>query len=131
MIYSIIVNVFFSCRVCGIQIDEMSISPKREFDPGTQSMIGLPTLPAGENLVKKRLKDGIDVATVLATHVFNVFLVGLVLNWKQLVGYHFSDVSFSPSAVAKWLVEIINKVTEIGITVMTLTMDNATSNRAI
>ena len=94
-------------------------------------MIGLPTLPAGKNLVKKRLKEGIDVATVLATHVFNVFLVGLVLNWKQLVGYHFSDASFSPSAVAKWLVEIINKVTEIGIKVMTLTMDNATSNRAI
>ena len=118
-------------RVCGIQIDEMSISPKREYDPGTQSMIGLPTLPAGENLVKKREKEGIDIGTVLATHVFNVFLVGLVLNWKQLVGYHFSDASFNPSAVAKWLTEIITKVTEIGLTVMSITMDNAPSNRAI
>ena len=118
-------------RVCGIQIDEMSISPKREFDPGTQSMIGLPTLPAGENLVKKREKEGIDIGSVLATHVFNIFLVGLVLNWKQLVGYHFSDASFSPSAVAKWLTEIITKVTEIGLTVMSITMDNAPSNRAI
>ena len=109
----------------------MSISPKREYDPGTQSMIGLPTLPAGENLVKKREKEGIDIGTILATHVFNIFLVGLVLNWKQLVGYHFSDASFSPSAVAKWLTEIITKVTEIGLTVMSITMDNAPSNRAI
>ena len=46
----------------------MSISPKREYDPGTQSMIGLPTLPAGENLVKKREKEGIDIGTVLATN---------------------------------------------------------------
>ena len=112
-------------------MDEMSISPKREFDPGTGSMIGLPTLPAGKALAEKRQKEGIDSGTVLATHVFNVFLVGLVLNWKQLVGYHFSDASFCPKAVAKWITEIIGKVTEIGIKVLTLTMDNAPSNRAI
>ena len=109
----------------------MAISPKREYDPGCGSMIGLPTLPAGPNLVEKRKKNGIDIGTVLATHVFNVFLVGLVLNWKQLVGYHFSDESFCPKAVAKWMTEIINKVTGIGLKVLTLTLDNSPTNRAI
>ena len=110
-------------RKCAIILDEMSISPKREYDPSTGEFIGLPTLPAGPALLEKRRKEGIDNSKVLATHVLNILCVGLVKFWKQLVGYHLTDESFCPKAGAKWLREVLSLLFGIGLEVMLIIHD--------
>ena len=110
-------------RKCALILDEMAITPRREYDPSTGEFIGLPTLPAGPGLVEKRRKKGIDNSKVLATHVLNILCVGLVKFWKQLVGYHLTDESFCPKAGAKWLREVLSLLFGIGLEVMLIIHD--------
>ena len=110
-------------RKCALIIDEMAISPKREYDPSTGEIIGRPTLPTGPKLVEKRAKKGINNDLVLATHVLNVVGVGLVKFWKQLFGFHLTDASFCPKAGAKWLRELLSLLKGISLEVMLIVHD--------
>ena len=110
-------------RKCAVILDEMAITPRREYDPSTGEFIGLPTLPVGPALLEKRRKKGIDNSKVLATHVLNILCVGLVKFWKQLVGYHLTDESFCPKAGAKWLREVLSLLFGIGLEVMLIIHD--------
>ena len=110
-------------RKCALIIDEMAISPKREYDPSTGEIIGRPTLPTGPKLAAKRAKKGINNDLVLATHVLNVVGVGLVKFWKQLFGFHLTDASFCPKAGALWLRELLSLLKGISLEVMLIVHD--------
>ena len=104
-------------------LDESAMLPKREYDASTGEIIGHPTLPVGPELLKKRLRKGIDNSKVLATHFLNVLCVGLVKPWKQLVGYHLTDASFCPKACAEWLREILDLLFAIHIEILLVIHD--------
>ena len=118
-------------RKSAIVFDEMAIQPKREFDPSTGEFIGKPTLPAGPNIVHKRMQVGIDNDKILATHVFNVIVVGLVRFWKQLIGFHLTDESFCAKACAQWLREMLKALSDIGLEVMVVIHDMGPTNQAV
>ena len=118
-------------RKCAMVFDEMAIQAKREFDPSTGQVIGHPTLPAGANIVHKRMQAGIDNDKILATHVSNVIVVGLIKFWRQLIGYHLTDESFDAKACAQWLREMFQCLFDIGLELMIVIHDMGPTNQAV
>ena len=118
-------------RSCTFVADEMAIKAKKEYNMSSQSFVGHPDVPAGPGLRAKRKKENIDETQELATHAMSGMLIGMFDRWMQLGGFLFTDNSFDPEAVAKWMYEIIGKATEIGLRVRNVTMDMGPCNRAL
>ena len=117
---------------CGLIIDEMAIQPKYEFNSTTQSFMGRPTLPATEAVYKKRAFDPYwKREHDLAHHGFNIIAVGMGLRWKSFVSYHLTDTSFDPDITAQWIIQVIRRLTDIGLKIRFQTFDSSTMNVAL
>ena len=136
-------------RLCGVQIDEMSLQAKIEFDATLGMEIGLPTIPPNEKLRQTRicrinskrmfdLEQGNDGNIVIdardkemAYHGLNCMLVGLCLKWKQPVKFHFTDRSFCPKACARWVKDIIDLTIYIKLIPLLVVTDMSTQNTEV
>ena len=117
-------NVNLSC-------DELVVQAMQSYDVTDQCFVGHPTIPASDALIEKRKKEGIDEDDILATHAFNIMVCGMKFRFKQVIAYHFTDASFNPFEVANLLVTLIKELKKIGLTVVSLTMDNGPGNQAL
>ena len=63
--------------LCSLVMDEMSITPGRQWDVKSDSFIGSVTLGDSTNAGK-------------ATKVLAILLAGISVRWKQVVYYHFT-----------------------------------------
>jgi hypothetical protein len=115
----------------GLVIDEMSTSPKLDWDPTAGEFVGHPTVPPGPKLAKARENENINQDDILASHIFNVMVVGLLVFFKQLVAYHHTDRSWCPKFIAKWLKDLIMALSEIGLKCRFITMDQGKQNLAL
>ena len=118
-------------RVVGINIDGAKIKGKREFDIGDGSFIGHPTINPPKETMERRAKKGENNLDRLATEALCVMVCGLSTRWKQIIGWHLCDSSFDPKEVHDWLVELIEWLQELGLTVVSLTMDQGPGNVAV
>ena len=116
----------------GLVIDEMSTQSKLEWDPTNGEFVGYPTVPTGPALVEKRKKEGINQEDILASHVFNIMIVGILIKFKQLLAYHHTDRSWCAKFIARWIVGLIRQLyAENGMKCMFLTMDQGKQNLAL
>jgi hypothetical protein len=115
----------------GLVIDEMSTQPKLDWDPTAGEFVGHPTVPPCPKLAKARANENIDQDDILACHVFNVMINGLLVNFKQLVAYHHTDRSWCPKVISKWLVDLIRELKKIGLKCRFITMDQGKQNLAL
>ena len=72
----------------------------------------------------------------LAYHAMSIILVGMSAlengkPWKQFIGCQFTGHSFDSKYIANWVIQVIEKVTEVGLNVKGLTMDNCPANVAV
>ena len=61
----------------GLVIDEMSTQPKLDWDPTAGEFVGHPTVPPGPKLAKTRENENINQDDILASHIYNVMIVGI------------------------------------------------------
>ena len=125
-------------RFTNLAIDEMAIMPKLQFDSSTQAFMGYPTVPPSHGIVEKRQKERDkhlllygtepEEQDILAKHAFNVLLCGLVIRYKQLIGYHFSENGFDPDFIARWIRQLVKEVSCIGLVVTSITTDQGGGN---
>ena len=120
-------------KLCILKVDEMSLKPKLEFDMTNQTYCGTITLPLGKALREKRIKEKgfYDESLELATHAISAFIGLLCGNLDQLIGFNYTGNSFCPEAVAKWIIELVGAIKEIGLKCMGICMDMGTQNIAI
>ena len=118
-------------RVIGLQIDETALEGKVEFDLTTQSFVGRPTIPASQTLLEKRQQQGLTEDKAIAVHALNIMIQGLILDFKQLIAFHYTDQSFCAKAVKRWLVYLIQRLEEIGFMVYSITTDMSPQNIAL
>lgn len=90
-------------RLCGIGMDEMSLTPAKTYDIKSDSFIGDVTLPGHTGKASKALV---------------IMLVGLQLRWKQIVCYHFTGDCINGEVFKPLLLEVITKAHEVGLKVM-------------
>ena len=116
---------------CGLVIDEMSTTPKLEWDSTNGEFVGYPTVPPGPALVEKRARENTNQDDIFACHVFNVMIVGITIRFKQLLAYHHTDRSWDAKFIAEWLIALIRKLTSIGLNTCFITMDMGKMNMAL
>jgi hypothetical protein len=116
----------------GLVIDEMSVQSKLDWDPTEGEFVGHPTVPPGPKLKAEREASGINPDDVLASHVFNVMIIGILVKFKQLIAYHHTDRSWCATFIASWLVGLIRQIySRCGMKCMFLTMDQGKQNLAL
>lgn len=103
-------------RHCALTIDEMSISQSVEYDTRSGRLLGSATLPGHSGK---------------ATHAMVFMLAGISTRWKQVVAYYFTGNSVFGSVMKPIVINIVNKASEIGLTVLTVTTDMGACNRAM
>ena len=118
-------------RFCALNCDEMSLNPRREYDPTTQTLIGHPTLPATKALTKRRAKAGTDQQDILATHALNFILCGITIRFKVPVMVHYTDDSVDASAFANCIKKICRRCNDIKLRVVSLGLDMSPTNQAL
>ena len=109
----------------------MSTQPKLDWDPTAGEFVGHPTVPPGPKLAEERAKKNIDPDDILACHIFNVMIVGILVYFKQLVAYHHTDRSWCPKFIAQWLKDLIRELRKIGLKCKFITMDQGKQNLAL
>jgi hypothetical protein len=82
----------------------MAITPKLDFDPTTNLILGKPTLPSST----KQYED-------IATYALVYMIAGVTSRWKQVVGYHFTGKSFDPNSVKADIGSLISKAKHMGL----------------
>ena len=110
-------------RKCVLMIDEMQIQAKVEYDPGTGAMIGKPTVPPSEDLIKRRLAKGKLEKNFMATKLLNGMVAGYFGRFANLVWYEFTDSSFNKRIVALKVLTVITYLQYIGLEVMSFATD--------
>ena len=115
-------------RFCGMSSDELSLTAAREYDRTTQSIVGAPTIEIGDKLKEKKIKEGTDLADVLATKGCNAMICGLQSRWKQVCGFHFTGNSFNPEAMANWHKEMIIEAKKSKLITKSLCLDMGPDN---
>lgn len=103
-------------KVCCLTLDEMSITPNIEYDQSSGQLIGNVTLPGHSGI---------------ATHALVFMLGGITSRWKQTVAYHYSGNSTDGRALKPIVLDILRKASEIGLTVIAVTSDMGSVNRAL
>ena len=101
---------------CCLTLDEMSIKPTIDFDVKSGCFIGNVNLPDHEGI---------------ATHVLVFMLGGLTTRWKQTVAYFFTGNATDGSAFVDIVLNIVACCREIGLTVVSVTSDMGSPNRAM
>lgn len=92
----------------------------RQFDIGSQSFVGDITIPLAKS-----------TSTGEASHLLVFMIRGLSSNYKQIVGYEFTGNSTNAVSLKGKIVEIVEKVEEIGLRCNGLTGDMGPSNTAV
>ena len=116
-------------RQVTVLVDELSIKPDREYDTTTQSFYGHPTMKAGCALALRHEKEGIDKP--LATKAMPFMIRGLFKNFKQVVGYHFTEDSFDDAECAEFLKLILQWCAYIKIEAVCGIMDMGSCNISV
>ena len=101
----------------------MSKSVPKKTKKGTKRKAGGKVLPPENESNPEELS--------LATHAMSIMLCGLVVRWKNIVGYHFTDSTFNAEECRDFIYEVIQKATEIGLKVKCVVMDNSNLNLAV
>ena len=114
-----------------LSCDEMVVQAMEQYDAGEQCFVGYPTLRASDTLIEKRKKEGLQDGEGLATHAFNIMVCGVRFRYKQVIAYHFTDASFNAIECAKLLKTLIRELKKIGLTCVSLTLDNGPGNQAL
>ena len=120
-------------KLCCLNIDEMCLTAKYQYDSATQQYYGKITIPLSEKQQQKRKKKfGVyDGNLEFAHHALNAMVVGLSTFWKQVIAYHFTGRSFCAKSVAKWIVGLIRALSAITLRCMLVSMDSGPSNIAV
>ena len=116
-------------RIVAVLVDELGLKAGREYDTTTQSFSGHPTMKAGEGLAKKHEQEGIDKP--LATKAMPFMIRGLFKNFKQVVGYHFTEESFDATECAEFFKLILQWCTYIKLEPVCGIMDMGSCNIAV
>ena len=123
---------------CILNLDQMAIKAAYVYNAHTQSYCGTITVPLAKNEIKKKIKMNgkYEEDKELAYHAMSIVLVGMSAlengkPWKQFIGCQLTGHSFDADFVANWVVQVIEKVTEVGLNVKGVTMDNSPSNVAV
>ena len=116
----------------------MEIQAAYVYDAHSQSYIGAIIVPLAENKIKKkiRMNGKYEEKKELAHHAMSIVLVDMTAlengeAWKQFIACQLTGRSFDAGFVANWVVQVIGKVTEIGLKVKGVTMDNCPANVAV
>ena len=117
-------------KLCNLNIDEMCLKAKYQYDIATQQYYGKVTIPLSEKQQQKRIEKygKYDESLELAHNALNAMLVGLSTFWKQLIAYQFTGKSFCAKTVAKWIVDLIRAISSISLRCMLVSMDSGPSN---
>ena len=120
-------------RLCCLNIDEMTLKAKYQYDSATQQYYGHITVPLSEKMQAKRIKETgkYDEKMEFAHHALNAMIVGLSTFWKQLIAYHFTGNSYCAKTVAKWIVDLIRAISSINLRCMVVSMDSGPLNVAV
>ena len=118
-----VVNMSPKQRKCVFMIDEMQIQAKVEYDPGTGTMIGRPTVPPSKDLIKRRLAKGKVEENFMASKLLNGMVAGYFGRFANLVWYEFTDSSFNKRIVALKVLTVITYLQYIGLEVMSFATD--------
>ena len=125
-------------KCCILNLDEMAITAAYVYNAHSQSYCGTITVPLAKNEIKKKIKVNgkYEEEKELAYHAMSIILVGMSAlengkPWKQFIGCQFTGHSFDSKFIANWLVQVIEKVTEVGLNVKGVTMDNCPANVAV
>lgn len=113
-------------RSVGLFFDEKGIVPSRLRDPSTGNYIGEPTLKPSPNILKKA-KDEI----ILANHTLVVLLCGMMVRFKDIIGYHFTAGATDGKAMKDFIFECIIAAENIGsVLVDFIVFDQGPSNQS-
>ena len=118
-------------RFGSMSSDELSLQDRREYDPTTQSIVGAPTMPLGDKLIERKIKQGENIADVLATKGNNAMICGIQSRWKQVCGFHFTGDSFNAQACAEWHKDMIIEAKKSMLTIKSLCLDMGSDNIAM
>ena len=116
-------------RQVSVLVDELGLKPGREYDMTTQSFYGHPTMKPAPALALKNEKEGIEKP--LATKAMPFMIRGLFKNFKQVVGYHFTEESFDATECAEFLKLILKWCTYIKLEPVCGIMDQGPCNVAV
>ena len=120
-------------RCCALNIDEMTLQAKYQYDTSKKRFIGHVTLPLSEKQQEQRREKfgNYENETEIATHALNAILYGISTFWKQFIAFHFTGNSFCAKSVVDWIVSILRFCFKINLNPLLLSMDSGKSNIAV
>ena len=120
-------------RLCCLNVDEMTLKAKYQYDSATQQYYGHITVPLSEKMQAKRIKETgkYDEKMEFAHHALNAMIVGLSTFWKQLIAYHFTGNSYCAKTVAQWIIDLVRAISSINLRCMLVSMDSGPLNVAV
>ena len=120
-------------RCCALNVDEMSVQAKYQYDTSTKQFIGNVTVPLSQKQQNERIEKygKYDNHAEIATHALNAFIYGLSTFWKQFLAFHFTGNSVCAKTVAEWIVSLLRFLFSINLKPMLISMDSGKSNIAV
>ena len=118
-------------RYCGVILDELYIQARREYDSSKGGFIGHPTVNPSEATKARWERNGETQMDRLATHALAAMVVGIGSHWKQLIGYEYTDSTWSADVVKNWIEELIRCLQGIGLKVYFIGLDMGPLNQAL
>ena len=102
-------------RIVAVSFDEMAIRGGLMYDEGRDEVDGF--------------ADGISKSKELANHALVLMVRGLYSKWKQPVGYFLGSGPMTGQDLKMLLLECIDKLTNIGLTVIICVCDQGSNNQ--
>ena len=103
-------------KLCVLTLDEVALKASTDYDIKNDELLGQVTLPKHEGDATKAL----------------VYMLGGVASrWKQTVAYHYTSNSIDGTVMGEIAIEVIRAAEGIGLKVMCVTSDMASSNQAM
>ncbi|KAG0422291.1 hypothetical protein HPB47_001880 [Ixodes persulcatus] len=109
-------------RHAALMINEMQITPGKDYDSSLKKVIGKITVP---------LAPGSVSADECATHTFVFMLGGMTSRWKQTVAYEFTGTSSCSAKVKDLTFDLIRKCESIGLSIVAIITDMGPGNQGL
>jgi hypothetical protein len=104
-----------SAKLVIVTMDEMSMKEGVSYDRGRDVLEGF--------------REEADRGEELANHAIAFMVRGITEKWKQPIGYFLSSGTMSGAKMKELLVECINKLQAIGLTILVVISDQGSNNR--
>lgn len=118
-------------RHVSLVLDEMSLQSKIEFDPSSQTISGMATIPPSEARKPKKTSGEKDDYEDVAVQTLVFMLAGLKTRFKMVVAYHHTTKSYAAEPVKNLILDIIERAKSIGLRVWSTGGDQGSCNRAV